>query len=136
MDRPLQRQIQLQIRPSRLAHSYCSGVCGLAWLAIAAADLPWWSQALLAGLVGWQGWRALRAIRQPRIACIRWQDGQWRLQGSNAVTEVVLDKRFFLTAGLVSLPFQSLTGEACRIVLWPDSADADSLRRLRVLLRS
>ena len=132
MDRPL----RLEIRPSRLAQVYCSSACGLAWFAMAVADLPWWSQVLLAGLVGWQGWCALRAIRQPPVTCLQWQDGQWRLQGPDVAVDAVLGSRMFLTAGLVSLPFRSLAGKVYRIVLWPDSADADSLRRLRVLLRS
>ncbi len=131
MDRPL----QIHIKPSRIAQYYCAVVIVLSWLGIGLADLPWFVQALLVVLVLVHGWRVAISLQDPLIRALEYRNGDWYLlHGESGFCQTELEKKFFLGAGIIVLPFRLQCGECRRLLLWPDSADKDSLRRLRACL--
>lgn len=137
MDRPLQirtRALQIQTRPSRIAQRYCAGVIFLSWLGIGLADLPWFVQVLSCAAIAVYGWCVIRSLQVMPIRMLECRDGNWFLRKDDCLFDAELGKKIFIGAGIVSLPFSLTNGERLQLVLWPDSSDADSLRRLRVAL--
>ncbi|MGA9164358.1 MAG: protein YgfX [Thiobacillus sp.] len=126
---------EIEIKPSRLLGLLLAGMLLLALAAIALAVLPGGVQLALgvavAGLVGW-GWR--RASRTARLRITA--DGG--LQGLNEAAEwcdADVSGDSFVSTGLIVLRYR-IDGQSGRsLTLLPDSAPADDLRRLRVLLR-
>lgn len=129
MDRPL----QIRIRPSHIARRYCVLVILLSWTGIGLADLPWGVQALSFAAVSMYGWLVIRSLQSQPIQMLECRQGDWFLRKADGLLDAELGKKIFVGAGIISLPFR-LQGERLQLVLWPDSADADSLRRLRVTL--
>ena len=130
MDRPL----HITIRSSRIAQYYCVAVMLLSWLGIGLADIPWFMQLLLATCVVAYGWRAMLPTQLLAIRQLDYRGGSWFLHVADTVCEVNPGKKFFIGAGIISVPFTADAGKKYRLLLWPDSADADSLRRLRATL--
>lgn len=129
MDRPL----QIQTRPSRIAQRYCAVIIFLSWLGIGLADLPWFVQVLSCAAIAVYGWFEIRSLQVLPVQMLECRDGNWFLRKEDGLFDAELGKKNFLGAGIISLAF-SLQGKQLRLVLWPDSADADSLRRLRAML--
>lgn len=127
---------EIELKPSRLLGLLLLGMTALALVAVWLAAVPPAARlALGAGVIAlaaW-GWRRARLSGVLRVA------GDGRLQcpdaeGEWADVEVLGDS--LVTPALVVLRYRMPVHRAVRsLVLLPDSADADALRRLRVSLR-
>lgn len=137
MDRPQclhPESLQLHIGSSRIAGYYCTVVMLLSWLGIGLAALPWCLKIILFVVVAVYSWLAFRSLRISAIPGLEFRNGSWILQRDDGLQEAVLEKKIFLGAGIISLPFRLQSGKSIRLMLWPDSADAESLRQLRAAL--
>lgn len=130
MDRPL----SLRPEPSRIAICYGVAVLSLAALALWLADLPGGVRLLLPTALAWLALRSWREWRQPAVTGLDWSAGCWSLCDGNKVHEAALLQPVFMAFGLVSLFFRLPTGRTVRLLLWPDSAPSEELRRLRCIL--
>lgn len=137
MDRPQYvhlESLKLHLKLSRIAWYYCVVVILLSWLSIGLAALSWYVQVLLSLVVAAYGRQALRSLHNLTVSVLEFRNGSWLLHKADGLQEVMLEKKIFLGAGMMSLPFTLQSGKNIRLLLWPDSADADSLRRLRAVL--
>lgn len=100
------------------------------------ANLPGWlaaclSLALLVLLMGsTRRWQQDRGGRLMLLA-----DGNWLLEEHGQQLEYALGQGLHCTPWLTVLPLCGVDGRKRRLLLWPDSAAPDALRRLRVWLR-
>jgi len=126
---------EIELKPSRRLGLLLLGMAVLGLLAVGLAALPLAVQLTLGGavigLAGWGGWRArprarLRVATDGRLQCLdhatEWCD-----------VEVLEDS--FVSTGLIVLRYRKAGARVRTLTLFPDSADADALRRLRVSLR-
>lgn len=125
----------IELKPSRRLGLLLLGMTGLAWAAIWLAALSAGSQAALgmavAGLGAW-GWQRASRRDALRIA----PDGRLQTQdGEEAWRDVEVMGDSFVSTALIVLRYRTPGGQVRTLTLLPDSADADSLRRLRVSLR-
>lgn len=129
----------LELRPSRLLVVALGIVHAAAGVAVFLADVPAWVKLGLIAAVGASlaraglrhGWSRGRDF----IARIELVDGRWRLEtGAGAVGRADLSGGY-AHPGIVILNFRLEDGRRRSLALLPDSADAESLRRLRVWLR-
>ena len=126
--------LELTLRPSRLYPAVLLPACALAATGVVLANLPAWAK-FAAGLVllvgGIHAWRKrLPKLRSLRIS----QSGQLSVllddwQAANIKGQVVV------LPWLISLTLILENGAAEKLLLWPDSAEADALRKLRVWLK-
>jgi toxin CptA len=126
--------LELTLRPSRIYAAVLLPAAALASAGIGFADLPTWVRAvaatgLLAGMA--QAWRQQKS--RPLGLRIS-QSGQMEIllddwQAANIQGQAVV------LPWLISLTAILENGAAKKLVLWPDSADADTLRKLRVWLK-
>jgi len=126
---------EIELKPSRRLGLLLLGMTALALSALLLADLPRVTASGLGiaaiGLGAW-GWRQsvpptpLRLAPDGRLQCLderlEWQD-----------VEVLDDS--FVSLALVVLRYRAAGRRMRSLVLLPDSADPDDLRRLRVSLR-
>lgn len=133
--------IRLEIRPSHLER-----VARFALIAIVAATLAtaaWqaWFRALALAVYGASAWWLVRGAQRhvQRIRSIEWRaDGTWRLRVGDDIDDTSVD----LVSARVFGPLVSLWlrdpddggRRRFRIVLWPDNADHETQRRLRIRL--
>lgn len=135
MDRPLQiLLLHIKIKPSRIARYYCVVVILLSWFAIGLADLSWVVQIFLGAIVAAYGWHAIRQLGALPFSSLECRNKNWSVRIGDVFHTVELQQNVFVGAGMIALSLQLPTGKKLRAVLWPDSADADSLRRLRAVL--
>lgn len=132
---PLLQPFSVPLRPSRCWLGLVSAAI-LAYASIVALYLPA-AYLISVPAAGWLAWRALRA------------DG-WRNRGATQRLEVDPRGRLFLcregerleavvlddcfVTPLLTVLSVKLDGKRRSVMLWPDSADADARRRLRVYL--
>lgn len=119
-----------------------ASLVALAALSLLLAPWPLWLRigalaALVAGLVA--QWR--HGLAEPAPSCVEWRiDGGWWLIWPGAAEPVPAELRQSRVLGaLIALDLRVEDGAAGRhlsLRLWPDSADADTLRRLRIRLRN
>ncbi|HSC75632.1 MAG TPA: protein YgfX [Pseudomonadales bacterium] len=137
MDRPRHNHpetLQLRLKPSRIARYYCVVVVLLSWLAIGLADLFLPAQALLMAVAGIYGWVAIRQLQALPFLALEYRNKNCFVCVDHVWRAVALERNIFVGAGMITLSFRLPAGKKNRAVLWPDSADADSLRRLRAVL--
>jgi hypothetical protein len=126
--------LELSLRPSRIHAGLMLLGHVLALIAITQAALPLWLQGLLvagvlAGLA--RGWRR----RSTGAAGLRLaQGGQLRLKLHDWQSAEMTGQPVVLP-WLVNIRLALSDGRQVRLLLWPDSADADALRKLRAWLR-
>ncbi len=126
---------EIELKPSRRLGLLLAGMLLLALAAISLAALPGslqWMLGLVATGLSVRGWRGSAPIARLRIAA----DG--RLQCLDDVAEwrdaEILGDSFVSTA-LIVMRLRMADRRVLTLVLLPDSADAETLRRLRVSLR-
>ena len=135
MDRPRQIPIlQINIKPSRIACYYCVVVILLSWFAIGLADLSLSVHIFLCVIAAAYGWQAIKYLRTLPFFSLEYRNQNWYARIGDVLRAVELEKNIFVGAGMITVSFQLPTGKKIRVVLWPDSADAVSVRRLRAVL--
>ena len=126
---------EIEIRPSRLLGMLYLGMSVLALTAIAYAAIPVALQGLLGlGVVGasmarWRRKRGAERLRVDSDGMLQCQDeqGAWR--------DMQVQGETLVTLWLIVLRYRTVGTRRTTLVLLPDSASADDLRRLRVSLR-
>jgi toxin CptA len=126
---------EIELKPSRLLGLLLLGMAILALVAVHLAALPGVIQLALGAAVislGAWGWRrrlplaSLRIAADGRLQCLD-DAGEW------GDAEVLGDS--FVSLALIVLRYRTVDLRQHSLVLLPDSAAADDLRRLRVSLR-
>ncbi len=126
---------EIELKPSRRLGLLLLGMAALALVAVYLAALPGvFKLALGMAVVGLsvRGWRGAAPRARLRVAA----DG--RLQNLDDRAEwrdVEIQGDSFVSTTLIVLRYRAADGALRTLSLLPDSADADDLRRLRVLLR-
>ncbi len=130
----------VESRPSRTCLALCLVLASAIPVLLLLSRAPLGVQVPVA-LVAWCGlWRILRSggwFRGTAQAAVAHGEQGWRLRlaGESDWEAVQLLPDYLVWPHLVVLRLQRAGGSLVAVVLWPDSAAADSLRRLRVLLR-
>lgn len=130
----------LEPRPSRFL--LIGGGIGhlLAGVAVVVSTVPFWVKAgfivsIMLALVrfGWQyGYRRGRGF----ISHIELLDRRWRIETGDGTSRHAWLTGGYAHPGIVILNFRLETGGRRSLALLPDAADAETLRRLRVWLRT
>lgn len=126
---------EIELKPSRRLGLLLAGMIVLALLAIGLASLPSGIGPILGAAVlgaGAKSWR--HVLRLPRLRIVA--DG--RLQGMEASGEwgdAEVQGDSFVSTALIVLRYRSGQPPVRVLILLPDSASADDLRRIRVSLR-
>lgn len=128
--------VTLELRGSRW---HCAAIAGATLLAIVAVHLAGVSLALAialdALLLALGGAGLLRVLRWHGTRIVVFEDQPARLRDTyGAELEAALVDATLL-GPLIALHLEPARGRAIHLALFPDSADAQDLRRLRVLLR-
>lgn len=128
--------VRLSLHPSRIEQR------GIALLHLAvlpmlgmAAIAVWikWGCVMVVLLAAGYYWRYL--AKPPARGLRLLSDGQWMLDDGQQEYEATLLPGAYCMPWLIVLPLRREDGATIRLRLWPDSADAGQLRRLRVWLR-
>lgn len=131
---PCAPAIRLELRPSRLRRRCEAALVALTALGLVLAPWPlaWRLVAVTVFALAMIVAHGLGS-RRPAPAAVEWRsDGRWFLDvGDEAVPAQHRSTR--IVGPLVALDFVA-AGRSHRIALWPDSADPDALRRLRIRL--
>lgn len=126
--------LELRVRRSRIHAALLASAAGLALVAIAWAALPVWLRLVLAGAVlagTGQNWReAARGADGLRVS----RGGQIQL-GRRAWQDAVLVGQPVVLPWLIRMNLVQADGRRVTLLLWPDSADANALRKLRTWLK-
>lgn len=130
----MERPLKILLEPSRIGQSYYIAITALCVLSIGLASLPVWGQGLLTGLVFWRGFLALQSERVLFCQQLEYCSGSWRLHVGGILSEAELAKNVFIGFGIVAMQFILPSGKPIRLLLWPDSAADECLRKLRVFL--
>jgi hypothetical protein len=126
--------LELTLRPSRVYLAVQLAAHGLALLGAWLAVLPFWIQAALTlGLMINFIWVVREISSSPRGMRVS-QSGQIELL-EQEWQPVQIKGRPVVLPWLISLTLVTASGNFFRVILWPDSADSDRLRKLRVWLR-
>lgn len=124
--------LELTLRPSRVQTAVLSAGLALAVGASLLASLPLPAKVLLLFLLSLAGWLALQ---KPPITALRIsQSGEVGVRLGEHWLNTEITGQPVATLWLVHLRLKLENGKKLSLHLWPDSADADGLRRLRVWL--
>lgn len=112
----------------------------LAGAAVVVSTVPFWVKAgfivgIMLALVrfGWQyGYRHGRSF----MSRIELLDGRWRIKAGDGTIHHARLTGGYANSGIIILNFRLESGGRRSLVLLPDAADAEALRRLRVWLRT
>lgn len=132
---PSPAPLSVELRPStHLRNALIGGGCA-AGAAICHADLPWWLRGILLACAAF--YLASTLQRQARLrGTLRWRDGGWSWRDCEGAEQSLRLREAVLWPGLIALDFvDAENGRRWPLTIVADSADADSLRRLRVCLR-
>lgn len=131
---PSAPSIRIEYRPSRWQRVLSTGLVVLTALALVLAPWPIWLRLIVVTLYLGSVAYVVRRLRGPPWHAVAWSsDGAWTLatDAENERPASLREARLF--GPLVALRLQ--TGSECRrVLLWPDSAAQDDLRRLRIRL--
>ncbi|MGB5062377.1 MAG: protein YgfX [Candidatus Competibacter sp.] len=132
--------MNIEPRPSRIL-LVCGGVFhGLAGIATIVASVPLWVKAgLLTGIglsLAWTGYRYGWRRGGGFITRVELLDGRWRLETGDGARYLARLTGGYAHPGIVVLNFRLESGWRRSLVLLPDAVDSETLRRLRVWLRT
>lgn len=130
----MERPLTILLKPSWVGQSYYIALMILCGLSIGLADMPLWAQGLLLALVLWRGFLAVQSERILFCQQLECCSGSWRLHVGGILSEAELAKDIFIGFGIVAMQFILPSGKRVRLLLWPDSAADECLRKLRVFL--
>ncbi len=126
---------EIELKPSRRLGLLLLGMAALAGVALLLADVPTGIAFALGSAVtglGVWGWRQAAPMTSLRIAA----DGRLQcLDGRAEWCDVEVLDDSFVSSVLIVLRYRAADRRVHALTLLPDSADADSLRRLRMSLR-
>ena len=126
---------EIELKPSRLLGLLLAVMAGLATWALLRATLPdvvrWGFAGAVFALAAWGAW-----CSRPQVRVRRLSDGRVQVaDAAGAWSDVEVLGDSFVSPLLIVLRYRIGGGPANRLVLLPDSADGDALRRRRVSLR-
>jgi len=108
-------------------------VAALALIAVVLSGLDAWMQTLLALLVGVSAWWELARYLRPRFVRLHAQGEVWTLIDAAGKATVAELRDHLRLGAFVQVQF-ALDGKPFRHLLTPDNSDADTRRRLILLL--
>lgn len=129
--------LRLSLRPSRLVSKGLLALYALILPSLWLANLPWWGSLglSLALLLAAYWHRRVQAQPVPELLRLL-PDGGWMIVWPSRMEELAqLADGVYCSRYLIRLPLRLDDGRQLRLMLWPDSAEANELRRLRVWLR-
>jgi hypothetical protein len=130
----MDRHLHLHIKSSVLLQRYLLCLLLLAWIAIAVCGLPVWAKWLLAIAACVWVFHSIGNARYPVISGLLLDEGDWQLQTVSGKQPAQLCADSVVTYSITALHFITAAGAHERVLLLPDSSNAENLRRLRVLL--
>ena len=132
--------LNIEPRPSRILLIGSGVVHGLAGVATIVASVPLWAKAgLLAGIglsLAWTGYRYGWRRGGGFVTCVKLLDGRWCLETGDGIRHSAGLTGGYAQPGLVVLNFRLESGWWWSVALLPDAVDSETLRRLRVWLRT
>jgi hypothetical protein len=126
----------IQLRPSRIGRYLFFLLACLTATAVVISGLSWSYQWIVLAAVVMLVWFQCKMFSALTVSALRCASGQWFvcIQGKEVLVD--LHREAMVMPGLITLCVrESQTGRKYDLVLWSDSAAADDLRKLRVLLR-
>lgn len=132
----------IAIKPSRIARYVHLAVLLLAIAALWWCGLSLWIKSLLTALLLCVGAWQYQQLKQPTVSAFGLEQEQWWALIQNQKINIELVNEQLVLSWLMVLTFhvnQSGKKEFEKkysLVLWPDSAHHEDLRRLRVVLRN
>ncbi len=130
----MDRQLHLHLKPSSVLRIYCFILLLLAIVAIMVSGLHALMQLLLVIVTVVWVVRCDDLCRFPLIQSVHVSQGKWQLGTRTGTLRVQLCPDTVVTYSITVLHCVDEQGFHHRIVVLPDSSDAESLRQLRVLL--
>ena len=131
---PSAPSLRIDYRPSRWQRTLSVVLIVLAALALLLAPWPAWLRIVVLALYVAGVVFVLRRLRGPGWRSVAWSsDGAWTVTLDDAVERPATLHEARLFGPLTALRLDVGTIRV-RIPLWPDSAGADDLRRLRIRL--
>jgi hypothetical protein len=126
--------LAIELRSSRALALWLVAVGALAALALLVSGAPIALKLALLAALGLYLTALLRRQRRPRCRGLRWDGERWRLIGADGRSAVLRLRRAVVWPLLLVLEFRG-AGHTEFVLLLPDSAEPEQLRRLRVYLR-
>lgn len=132
--------LNIESRPSRILLIGSGVAHGLAGVATIVASVPLWAKAgLLVGIglsLAWTGYRYGWRRGGGFITRVELLDGHWRLETGDGIRHPAGLTGGYAQPGIVVLNFRLEGGWRRSVALLPDAVDSETLRRLRVWLRT
>ncbi|MEZ5580183.1 MAG: protein YgfX [Candidatus Competibacteraceae bacterium] len=132
--------LNIEPRPSRILLIGSGVAHGLAGVATIVASVPLWAKAgLLVGIglsLAWTGYRYGWRRGGGFISRVELLDGRWCLETGDGIRHPAGLTGGYAQPGIVVLNFRLEGGWRRSVVLLPDAVDSETLRRLRVWLRT
>jgi hypothetical protein len=127
-------ELTVQLHPSRQLAVFIVAVHLLAAMAVWFSALPWWASLPMTAIVLLHLRHSLQGFRSAgrELHC---QEGRWSLGDRSGEQPLHPLGEWLVTSWLIVLQFKRADGSRINLVLPPDSAPPDELRRLRVFLR-
>ncbi|MFB9068989.1 protein YgfX [Pseudofulvimonas gallinarii] len=131
---PSAPSIRIEHRPSRWQRALTLTLVVAAGVALAFARWPMAGRILALLIYAACVALVVRRVRQASWSAVSWSaDGSWRIACDDGKERPATLQESRLFGPLIALRLR--VGDAVlRVLLWPDSADADDLRRLRIRL--
>lgn len=126
--------IAFDLRPSRWIGTVALAIVMLATVAPWLTKLPASGSALLSLVVLAYGAWALRRHWHPRFRRLAWRESGWTLVGHDGRESAAVLESHAHLGGLLALGFRHGPRARFRFLLTPDNLDADTRRRLILLL--
>ena len=126
--------IAFDYRPSRRVALATRAVLVLAMLAPWASVLPRPACFALSAALAASGAYALRRALQPAIRRVAWRSSGWSLVDRSGREHAALLESHRRLGSLLALRYRYGPRARCRLLLAPDNLDADTRRRLVLLL--
>jgi hypothetical protein len=128
-------ELTISLRPSLQLATFIGISHSLAAAAVWLSASPWWLCLVADTVVLWSLWWHFRQHYWVGNRQLLYDNNQWRLVSGASEAPLELTGELLVTHWLLVLRFRTQVGKVQSLVLPPDSAAADDLRRLRVLLR-
>lgn len=132
--------LNIEPRPSRILLIGSGVAHGLAGVATIVASVPLWVKAGLLASIGlslaWTGYRYGWRCGGGFISRIELLDGRWRLETGDGIQHPAKLTGGYAQPGIVVLNFRLEGGWRRSVALLPDAVNSETLRRLRVWLRT